>query len=219
MINAYVYRITNLVTGQFYYGYRYQNQRLGIEPKDDLWVKYFTSSNRIKKDIQQFGKHNFVADIIYENEDSVKCWREEQIAIQNSWKDPLLLNGKYHDPNSNVEIYRRINLLTEKTRLKMSVAGRGRSKSENHREKIAKANTGKVGSLQKRQKISTARKGKPPSNKGISPPKYTCPHCQSIVSNGNLQRWHGNNCKKIDPDGHLLRTLQVASINKGKRKI
>jgi len=45
MVDAYVYQITNKITGEIYYGYRYRNQTLEIEPENDLWVKYFTSSN------------------------------------------------------------------------------------------------------------------------------------------------------------------------------
>lgn len=214
MINAYVYTITNKITGEFYHGYRYRNQTLGITPENDLWITYFTSSNRIKSDIKKYGKNSFTASIIYESADSVKCWQQEQISIKNDWGNPLLLNGKYHDPNSNVEIFRRVNLLTEETRHKMSIAGKGRPKSEDHKRKIALANTGNIGSAQKRAKISAARKGKPPSNKGVSPPRYQCSHCGDFVSNGNLQRWHGDKCKSIDPTGHIIRTAQVASINR-----
>lgn len=214
MIDAYVYRVTNKLTGEFYHGYRYHNQTLGIIPENDIWVKYFTSSTRIKKEIKRYGKDAFMVEITYRNIDSLECWKQEQILIRHDWGNPLLLNGKYHDPDSNVEVFRRVNLLTEETRLKMSNAGKGRPKSEDHKKKIAKANTGKKGSTQKSAKISLARKGKPPSNKGITPPKYQCLHCRSFVSMGNLKRWHGSNCKLIDPAGHALRTVQVALINK-----
>ena len=212
MIAAYVYTITNTITGEFYHGYRYRNQTLGIAPKYDLWTTYFTSSNRIKNDIKKYGKNSFTC--IYENTDSIKCWQQEQIAIKKDWGNPLLLNGKYHDPNSTVEIFRRVNILTEKTRLKMSIAGKGKPKSEEHKKKIALANTGNVGSAQKRAKISAAHKGKPPTNKGITPPKYSCPNCNAIVSNGNLKRWHGEKCKSIDPLGHSNRASQVTNLNK-----
>ena len=216
MVNAYVYTITNKITGEFYHGYRYRNQTLGVKPLADLWINYFTSSNRIKNDIKKYGRNGFNVSIIYEDTDSVKCWQQEQITIKNDWGNPLLLNGKYHDPNSDVEIYRRVNLLTEQSRLRMSKSGKGRPKSEDHKRKIAIANTGNVGSTQKRTKISAARKGKPATNKGITPPKYSCPHCNAIVSNGNLKRWHGDNCKLVDPDGHRKRTVQVTKINKKK---
>lgn len=214
MVEAYVYRVTNKLTGEFYYGYRYRNKTLGIIPENDIWVKYFTSSNRIKKDIKQYGSESFTVEILYKDTDSLKCWQQEQITIKSQWGNPLLLNGKYHDPDSNVEVFRRVNLLTEKSRLKMSLSGKGRPKSEEHKRKIAIANTGNVGSTQKREKIAAARRGKPATNKGKSPPKYLCIHCGSMVSNGNLKRWHGDNCKSIDPQGHAVRSLQVASINK-----
>ena len=44
--------------------------------------------------------------------------------------------------------------------------------------------------------------------------EFKCQHCDSVVSNGNFKRWHGNNCKSIDPTGHAMRTAQVASINR-----
>lgn len=213
MIDAYVYRVTNKITGEFYHGYRYRNQTLGIEPENDLWVSYFTSSNRIKKDIKRYGKDSFITEIIHRDLDSVKCWKQEQIAIRNDWGNPLLLNGKYHDPESNVEVYRRVNQTSEKSRDKMSRAGKGRPKSEEHKKKIALANTGNVGSTQKRAKISAYRKGKP-TNKGISPAKYTCQYCGAQMSNGNLKRWHGGKCKSVDPIGHTLRVTHVANINK-----
>ena len=80
----------------------------------------------------------------------------------------------------------------------MSIAGKGRPKSEEHKKKIALANTGNKGSAEKCAKISIARKGKPASNKGVTPPKYECPHCKAFISNGNLQRWHGGNCKLVN---------------------
>jgi hypothetical protein len=214
MIDAYVYTITNKITGEFYHGYRYRNQTLDIVPNDDLWITYFTSSNRIKNDIKKYGKNSFTATIIYENTDSVKCWQQEQIAIKNDWGNPLLLNGKYHDPESNVEVFRRIGFFSEESRLKMSMANKGRPKSEEHKRKIALANTGNKGSAEKSAKISISRKGKPPSNKGVTPPKYECPHCKALVSNGNLNRWHGDNCKLVDPVGHTARTLSIALMNK-----
>lgn len=213
MIDAYVYRVTNTVTGEFYYGYRYRNQTLNILPENDIWVKYFTSSNRIKKDIKQYNKSAFTVEIIYKNTNSLECWKQEQLSIKSSWGNPLLLNGKYHEPDSNVEIYRRVNITSEKSRKKMSLASKGRPKTEEHKKKIALANTGNIGSAQKRAKISAARMGKA-TNKGKSPPKYTCEHCGAIISNGNFIRWHGDKCKTVDPDGHLIRTAQVASINK-----
>jgi hypothetical protein len=213
MTNAYVYKITNNITNEFYYGYRYKNQSLKISPNNDLWVRYFTSSKRVKKDIDKYGKRNFTVEIIYEDIDSLECWRKEQILIKENWKNELLLNQSYQDPESDIEIRRRTNRISKEARRKMSIAATGRKKSDEHKRKIALANTGKVGSIKKRQKISEARKGKA-TNRGVSPPKYECRYCNKIVSKGNLTRWHNENCKSIDPEGHKIRSKQVSEINK-----
>ncbi len=55
-------------------------------------------------------------------------------------------------------------------------------------------------------------KHRPPMSPNIKR-KVTCGHCYKIISIGNYERWHGNNCKTIDPTGHYERTRQVASIN------
>lgn len=44
-------------------------------------------------------------------------------------------------------------------------------------------------------------------------PPVICEHCHKSVSPGNYSRWHGNNCKEIDNEGHYARTRQVAGIN------
>lgn len=46
--------------------------------------------------------------------------------------------------------------------------------------------------------------------------KKTCPHCKKDVSTGNYSRWHGDNCKHIDPQGHKKRSLHISSINNNK---
>jgi hypothetical protein len=200
--DAYVYKIINTITNEFYIGYRYRNQKLNRKPEDDLWIKYFTSSNRIKSDIKIYGKNNFKTEVLFTNVDSLECWKHEQILIKENWKNDLLINRKYHDPNSNVEHYRRNNFFTEETKNKMSIAGKGRPKSEEHKKKISIANTGNIGSEQKRKKISEARKGKPASNKGVSPSKFLCQHCNKLASRANLNKWHNDNCKSINPKLH-----------------
>ena len=47
----------------------------------------------------------------------------------------------------------------------------------------------------------------------VIPNKVTCEHCRKHISQANYSRWHGENCKSVDPEGHSLRVKQVASIN------
>lgn len=39
-----------------------------------------------------------------------------------------------------------------------------------------------------------------------------CEHCSKSVSPGNYTRWHGDNCKVIDKEGHDKRTKQIANL-------
>jgi hypothetical protein len=214
MINAYVYKIINKSTNEYYIGYRSRNQTLGVEPSADLWVKYFTSSNKIKTQIKEHGVKNFETSIIFENINPLECWKYEQQSIKDSWSDPLLLNSKYHDPESNVEKYRRVGAVTEESRVKMSLAGKGKPKSEEHRRKIAAANTGQPQSDEKRRKISEAHKGREPHNKGVSPPKFECPHCGKHASRGNLNKWHNDRCKVINPEAYDEVAKQITNLRK-----
>ena len=159
-ITPYVYKITNTITSEFYYGYRYKNVELCRLPKNDIWLKYFTSSKTVKNQLLNYGIDAFTVEIIFQHADSLVCWTYEQIKIKDNWQDPLLLNGKYHDPNSNFEFVRRKNICTDIARQKMSDAGKGRAKSVSHKQKIAIANTGNVGSEQKRKRISCANTNK-----------------------------------------------------------
>jgi hypothetical protein len=213
MINAYVYKIINKSTNEYYFGYRSRNQTLGVEPSSDLWVKYFTSSNKVKRQIKEHGVENFETFILFENIDPLECWKYEQQFIKDCWSDPLLLNSKYHDPESNVEKYRRVGVVTEECRMKMSLAGKGRAKSEEHRKKIGSANTGKRRSEETCKKISKARMGRT-SNKGVSPPKFECPHCGKHASRGNLNKWHNDRCKVINPETYHEVAKQITNLRK-----
>lgn len=140
---AYVYKITHRVTGEFYIGYRYQNQANQIEPERDLFVEYFTSSKYVLDIIKRDGKDAFDTKIIFTNQDSIVCWTYEQLIILDNWKHPLLLNKKVHDPSSNVEIYRRVGMHSDETKAKMSKSNRGVAKSESHKNNIGAAHLGK----------------------------------------------------------------------------
>lgn len=156
IIPAYVYKIVHKETGQFYIGYRYANIKQGILPEDDILINYFTSSNKVKDIILKEGTDIFVSQILFKHPDNLVCWVYEQLIIRDNWNDLLILNGKYHDPDSDIEVKRRIGFHSESTKIKMSMAGKGRPKSEEHKRKISVANTGKIGSDTKRHKISKA---------------------------------------------------------------
>lgn len=104
MFNAYVYLIKNKITNQYYYGSRAGNIRNKLHPMDDLWKKYFTSSARVKKLIEKYGKDSFETKIIFEDKDYQKCYWVEQRLIKDNRKDPNNLNGTFVDPDTGTRM-------------------------------------------------------------------------------------------------------------------
>lgn len=50
-----------------------------------------------------------------------------------------------------------------------------------------------------------------------APPKVgtkICEHCNKTISSGNYSRWHGTNCKLINPAAHIENTKQIRNLNK-----
>jgi len=121
----------------------------------------------------------------------------EQRCIAEHKNDTLLINNRWHDPESGVEHYRRTGHQSEKTKLKMSKAAKGRTKTDEHKRKISLAHTGRIRGEHERLAISLAMKGKPARNKGKSPPKYNCSICNKLASKANINKWHEGNCKLL----------------------
>ena len=94
---------------------------------------------------------------------------------------------------NNIKIARQKQIMkpiSEKTRLKMSLAATGKSKSKEHIRKITKSRKGYIPSTNTKKKASETMKNKP---------KVTCPHCNISGGKGPMTLWHFDNCKfKID---------------------
>jgi len=98
-ISPYVYLGTHQITGQFYIGVRYSNQRKNLSPDDDLGKVYFTNSKVVKPIFNEFN-WTILAQFI-SKEDALEF---EEFLIGENWKNPLLLNKnkggkKFHRPD------------------------------------------------------------------------------------------------------------------------
>lgn len=96
-IPYYVYKVTCIPTGQYYFGYRTRHVKHNRLPENDFWIKYYTSSKDIKDLIEVYGKHSFESQIIFKTNDLDKCYWYEQDRIKDHMWDILLLNKYYHD--------------------------------------------------------------------------------------------------------------------------
>jgi hypothetical protein len=105
-IPFYVYKIVCIPTGEFYFGYRSRHVVYNRNPENDLWVRYFTSSNKIKHLITKYNASAFAASIIFRSTDLQECYWYEQDQIKCHINDPLCINYYYHDAQQGHKQFR-----------------------------------------------------------------------------------------------------------------
>src|SRR5574344_822497 len=157
---GYIYKVTNIITGQFYIG-----QRSSFEgtPEDDLGIHYFTSSKVVrplfKNNTSEWKKEILYSDIQFaETLDDM-----EGFAIHRQIKDKLCLNG--YDPTNNGFRTTAGKHLSDEVRRKISEANKGHKISEEGKKHISEAHKGQPSPLkgkhlsdETRRKMSIAKK-------------------------------------------------------------
>ena len=150
MKKSYVYKITCKITGEFYFGSSFR-------AKSD---QYWGSGRRIKEQIAQYGKENFIKEILGEFDDRVEAHKVEYEYIEQFRHDEKCLNQMLN---------RRFGSFSEETRSKIGAANAisnlGKHFSEEHRAKIGAASAiamlGKHHIEEVKARISAALRGKP----------------------------------------------------------
>jgi hypothetical protein len=182
-MKSYTYLIKHRPTGQVYYGVRSANK---VEPHEDLWSKYYTSSPRVKRLIEESGKESFDVEVrrVFETKEQAVAWETKVLRRCKVLHDDRWLN-------QNVAGYI---IPTEESNKKISDFHKGKPKSEDHKKKIREGNIGKkkpprtddYRALMSKLKsgvnnpmygkgctperaanISAAKKGKPAANKNV----------------------------------------------------
>ena len=187
----YLYKITNLINNNYYYGRR----KSKILPEKD---RYFGSGVGLKHAIKKYGKINFKKEIIctYKTFESL-VEAEHKLISLDVVKDPYSYNQSLGGPGGVMisdEIKQKVsrslktaweNNPKRKTKLSQSnkdsnfnIWWSGKTRSEE--DKLAKSIAAK----------ESVKSGKHPS-------KYVviCPHCNYNTGVGNAKRWHFDNCK------------------------
>ena len=146
MKKSYVYKITCLVTGEYYFGSSFRAKS----------NRYWGSGRKIKELIAKYGKENFVKEILEEFDDRTEAHRVENEYIEQFRNDYKCLNQHL---DHKFETY------SDKSRAKNSDANRGKILSKEHKSKIGAANAislrGKHLSEERKTRISAAMRGKP----------------------------------------------------------
>lgn len=177
---------------------------------DELWVKYFTSSNYVKK----FRKLHGEPDIIqirktFKSREEAYNWEVKVIDKMNMVRNPHWLNRQNH----NISFY--CDGHTNETRSRMKVSHTGLKETDETKLKKSKR---KLGSLNPQYGSNKSGKNNPMyGRKGELSPSYgrknsdehqqkalegyfsqpliICEFCGKEFMKGHYIQWHGNKCK------------------------
>lgn len=146
----YVYKLTHKTTGQFYFGYRMKNVKMGNQAHLDLGIIYFSSSETVKS----MGYENFNYEIVMTCQTADDAYDQENLLIAQHFTNPLCLNGTY--AKSGGLRFKGKDKHTPETIAKMIVAQSNRSPET--RAKLGNSHRNKIVSAETRAKQSAAAK-------------------------------------------------------------
>ena len=186
-MKPYTYLIKHRPTGKVYYGFRGANK---VDPHEDLWKNYFTSSKKVLNLIKETGIDSFDFEIrkVFDTKEEAILWETRVLRRCNVLHDDRWLNA-------NIAGYIAP---TEEVRRKMSIAQRNRVTSE-----------------ETKQKLSAVQKGKPKKSKVYQSPEYRA--LMSKLKSGVNNPMYGKGCtpERAARISEAKKGKQVAH-NKGK---
>lgn len=153
-MNHYVYQITNKMDGKYYIGVR----SCEIDPGDDIGVKYFSSSkDKTFQNDQRNNPQYYLYEVIekFETRELANKLEEvihKRLCVSNDEMSYNLCNA----PN-NFNFSGRIH--SDKTKIKMSNAHKGKTLSKIHKKNIKNSHIGKRLSEKTKTKISRSHFG------------------------------------------------------------
>jgi hypothetical protein len=130
-MKPYTYLIKHNPTGKVYYGYRSANR---VEPHEDLWKHYFTSSPKVQQLIEETGADSFDVEIrqIFETKEQASSWETRVLTRCKVLHDDRWIN-------QNVAGYI---VPTDESRKKISDYHKDKPKSDEHKQKIRESQKG-----------------------------------------------------------------------------
>jgi hypothetical protein len=131
-MKPYTYLIKHRPSGKVYYGFRCANR---VEPHEDLWKHYFTSSPKIQQLIEETGVDSFDTEIrqVFETKEQAVSWETRVLTRCKVLHDNRWLN-------QNVAGYI---VPTDESRKKISDYHKDKPKSDEHKQNLSKSQKGK----------------------------------------------------------------------------
>lgn len=209
-MNHYTYNIINKTNGKYYIGMRSSE----VNPVEDIGINYFGSSmNKELKEELNNDKSNFIYHIIETYDSRKDAYKGEERIHQkfNVSKDPMSYNIQNAGYNGFDRLGKKMSketkqkmITTLKERYKNTTHhSKGRKLTEETKRKIGLAGRGRKHSEETKQKLSKLKKEYYKNNehhqKGIKfSYKYmkTCPKC-GISGKGNMKAFHFDNCTGV----------------------
>lgn len=231
----YTYLITHKETGLMYHGVRFANVRLGIAPNNDTY-RGSSSDEIIKRIYDKPDEFKFelrwtfdtVEDAIqYEADVNGKILlrnkNREMFANRNAWGNKVgapSIEPQFGNKNGVGNKSRTGHTFSEETRLKLSIAGKNRKLTDEHKKRIGEGNSRRVWTEESRRRVSEtlsgrtrpdisgerngmfgkthseeARQKMSDARKGVPKPKTICEYCGIAYANHTLKR-HQIKCKE-----------------------
>lgn len=191
----YIYKITNLKNGHYYYG------RRSFKGNNIDQDAYFGSGRRLKLAIKKYGITNFKKEIVSIHDSEQELIEAEiHIVNKNTVTDPRCYNLALGGHGGFTYYMERCFTHTEESKNKISKANKGRSRPD-ARETLINLGINKWWAGKKRTEDDKKAKrdaAKKAIKLGKHPSKImaTCPYCNYNTTIGNAKRWHFENCKE-----------------------
>jgi len=141
-MKPYTYLIKHRPTGKVYYGFRSANR---VDPHEDLWKHYFTSSPWVQQLIKETGTDSFDVEIrrVFESKEQASAWETRVLNRCKVLHDDRWLN-------QNIAGYI---VPTEESRKKISNFHKDKPKTDQHKQNLSKSQKGKPKLNSKNQTI------------------------------------------------------------------
>ena len=185
-MKPYTYLIKHRPSGKVYYGFRCANR---VEPHEDLWKHYFTSSSKIQQLIEETGADSFDTEIrrVFETKEQAVAWETRVLTRCKVLHDDRWINQNVagyivptEESRKKISDYHKGKPKSDTQIQNMRMAQKGKPKksavyqSEEYRALMSKIKSGEGNarfgvevSEETRNKIGAANKGKVPANKGV----------------------------------------------------
>ena len=182
-MKPYTYLIKHKPSGKVYYGFRSANK---VDPEQDLWKQYFTSSSKVQQLIEKTGVDSFDVEVrrVFETKEQAILWETRVLRRCKVLHDDRWINQNIagyivptEESRKKISDYHKDKPKTNEHKQNLSKSQKGKSKNyvqtDEHKRKNSFANSGKNTPMygpctpERAANISAAKKGKPAKNKGV----------------------------------------------------